>query len=370
MKKTLAALFVATILVSCGNRYSIQGNFEAVPDSTMVTLNVIDYNGISAIDSAMLMDGKFSLSGKTDSCQLAYIIFETEGEQGVCQLFLEPGKIKVRYDFVSGEQNTVGTPNNDAFQEFYDSTGTLNAKAMELEDKIRITAASNGDAHGFIDEMNALQDEYRALVGKSIIQNSNKIFGYQQLLESYDMFEPEELTEFIDALTPSFGDRPELIQLAQMVSMQMLTATGAPYIDFECSILDQKTQKNNDKATLSSFVSENKVTLLDFWATWCSPCMSEVPYLKAAYEKYASKGFQIVSVSVDEDIDEWKQTISEQGMTWPQMWNGLDDMAASPAMMYSVSAIPSSFLIDAEGTIIGRNLRGEELEAALEDFFK
>lgn len=370
MKKTLAALFVATTLVACGNgSYTVKGTFEGVPDSTVVTLNVVEADAISTIDSAVVYNGKFSFKGNADTCRLAWAAYETAEDQGACQFFLEGGKITVTYNALSGEQSTNGTPNNDAFQKFYIETGILNEKAMELEDKLRITAAADGDGHDIVDELNSLQDEYRALVANSIMENPTLEFGYEQLFQSYDMFEPEELAEFIEALTPTFGFKAELMELSQMVSMELLTATGAPYLDFECEMLNQTTQDTDSKAALSSFVSANKLTLLDFWATWCTPCMNELPYMKAAYEKFASKGFQIVSVSVDEDINEWKGTVKEQGMTWPQMWNG-EDIENSPAAMYAVRAIPSTFLIDADGTIIGRNLRGEELDAALEDYFK
>ena len=370
MKKTLAALLVATTLVACGKgTFTVKGSFEGVPDSTVITLNVVDIDDISTIDSALIINGKFSFKGQTDTCRLAWAAYETADDQGACQFFLENGKIVISYNAVSGEQNIKGTPNNDAFQNFYAETTILNEKAMELEDKLRITAAADGDGHDIVDELNSLQDEYRALVAASIRENAGLVFGFEQLFQSYDMFEPEELTELIEALTPAFGDKQELMDLSQMVSMQMLTAAGSPYLNFECDILDQEVWTSDSKAALSSFVSDNKLTLLDFWATWCTPCMNELPYMKAAYEKYASKGFQIVSVSVDEDINEWKNTVREQGMTWPQMWNG-EEIENSPAAMYAVRAIPSTFLIDADGTIIGRNLRGEELDAALEDYFK
>ena len=91
--------------------------------------------------------------------------------------------------------------------------------------------------------------------------------------------------------------------------------------------------------------------------------------MKAAYEKFKSKGFEIVSVSVDDERDEWIQAVKDDGMTWPQLLD-TNERETSAAYRYSVTAIPSTFLIDSDGTIIGRNLRGDEVAAALEDFFK
>ena len=87
-------------------------------------------------------------------------------------------------------------------------------------------------------------------------------------------------------------------------------------------------------------------------------------------KRFKSKGFEIVSVSVDDGTDEWIKAVKDNGMNWVQLWNGDDDIQNSAAAKYSITAIPSTFLIDSEGTIIARNLRDKELEEALEDYFK
>lgn len=122
----------------------------------------------------------------------------------------------------------------------------------------------------------------------------------------------------------------------------------------------------NGTLSLSSVIAKNKYVLLDFWASWCGPCMGEVPNLKAAYKKYKSKGFEIVSVSVDDDQDAWKKAISDNGMDWIQLLDS-DERESSASLVYGVRSIPSTFLIDSEGTIIERNLRGGELEEKLKE---
>ena len=182
------------------------------------------------------------------------------------------------------------------------------------------------------------------------------------------MFEPEVLMGLIEKLAPTFGQDMALLQLTAMTQAQLATSLGHPYIDFEAPILDKKDGYEGT-AKLSDYVSKNKVVLLDFWASWCTPCLNEIPNLKAAYKKFHSKGFEIVSLSVDDGTEEWIRAVKNNGMNWVQMWNG-EDMQNSAAVKYSVTAIPSTFLIDSEGTIIARNLRDKELEQALEDYFK
>ena len=119
--------------------------------------------------------------------------------------------------------------------------------------------------------------------------------------------------------------------------------------------------------TLSSTVANpaNKYVLLDFWATWCGPCMGEVPYLVETYGKYHDKGFEIYGVSLDSNADAWRAAIKNKGMKWVHVIQTRDgDMAAVNA--YGVRTIPTNFLIDAStGQIVAVNLRGEALGAKI-----
>jgi len=113
-----------------------------------------------------------------------------------------------------------------------------------------------------------------------------------------------------------------------------------------------------------------KYVLLDFWASWCGPCRQENPTLVKAYAKYKEKGFEILGISLDNpDAKEaWIEAIEKDGLTWRQVsdlkaWNN------AVARTYGIRAIPHSFLIDPQGTIIAENLRGEKLEAKLAEIF-
>lgn len=371
MKRILFIAFAMVLLASCGGKdsYKIKGQIEGVEDGTVITLSVLDYDGLFELDSTVVKGGKFSLKGNTDTAQVAVLTFDMGDAIRGCQLFLERGNIEVMIDAESGDQHLAGTPNNNAFQKFYDDTDVFNDEADEIEDKIRVTLATQGDASDLYRQMSDLQDRFTAILGQSIIDNADKIYGYQQLMDNYTMFEPEDLMVMLEALAPTFGQDIMLLQLTAMVNAQLATSLGHPYIDFEAAILDKKYGFEG-QATLSQYVQKNKVVLLDFWASWCTPCINEIPNLKAAYKRFKSKGFEIVSVSVDDGTDEWIKAVKDNGMNWVQLWNGDDDIQNSAAAKYSITAIPSTFLIDAEGTIIGRNLRDKELEEALEDYFK
>ena len=370
MKRILFIALATILLASCGGKdsYRIKGQIEGVEDGTVITLSVLEYDGLADLDSVKVKGGKFSLKGKTDTAQIAVLMYEMEDAIRGCQFFLERGEIEVMIDAENGDQHLAGTPNNDAFQKFYDDTDVFNDEAEELEDKIRMTLATQGDATDLYKQMGDLQDRFTALLAQSIGDNANKLYGYQQLMENYSMFEPEVTMELLEKLAPTFGQDMMFNQLTAMINAQLSTSLGHPYIDFEAPILDKKYGFSG-KAKLSDYVSKNKIVLLDFWASWCTPCLNEIPNLKSAYKKFKSKGFEIVSISVDDGTDEWIQAVKDNGMNWVQLWNG-EDLQNSAAVEYSITAIPATFLIDSEGTIIGRNLRDKELEEALEDYFK
>ena len=100
--------------------------------------------------------------------------------------------------------------------------------------------------------------------------------------------------------------------------------------------------------------------MLDFWASWCGPCLREVPNVKAIYEKYHDKGFEIFGVSLDETAGPWKAAIKKNDMNWHHV-SSLKGWECPVAKQYNVTGIPRMYIIDPEGKIIAQDLRGEEL---------
>ena len=141
MKRILTALLAAVLLASCGGKdsYKIKGEIQGIEDGAVMVLSALEYDGLNALDSTVVKDGKFTFKGQTDTAQVAVITFEVEGAMRGCQLFLERGNITVLIDVESGNQFLAGAPNNDAFQKFYDDTEVFNDEADEIEDRIRVT---------------------------------------------------------------------------------------------------------------------------------------------------------------------------------------------------------------------------------------
>ena len=136
------------------------------------------------------------------------------------------------------------------------------------------------------------------------------------------------------------------------------TAIGYPATDFT-----QKTPKGKE-ISLSSL--KGQVVLVDFWASWCRPCMAAMPELKTMYGKYKSQGFEILGVSLDKDSTRWARTIEIQKLNWLQI-SDLGSWSNKAAQLYGVRSIPATFLIDKKGNIAAKNLHGTALEMKIEE---
>ena len=119
---------------------------------------------------------------------------------------------------------------------------------------------------------------------------------------------------------------------------------------------------------LSDYAGKGKWVLVDFWASWCGPCQEEMPNVVAAYKKYHDKGFEIVGLSFDADRDDWLNAIK----TWNMPWIHLSDLEyweSKAGKVYEIEGIPDNILIDPDGIIVARDLRGPELDRCLSEIF-
>ena len=202
----------------------------------------------------------------------------------------------------------------------------------------------------------AIEKEFEQLTLTTIDNNRDNFFGVVLMPNrAYELSGQETLDE-IAKFSPEMQQTKELTELKTSAEQKLKTDVGQPYIDIV------QNNAEGQPVSLKSVIDNpaNKYTLVDFWASWCGPCMGEVPHLKKTYDEFRKKGFEIYGVSFDEDRGDWLGAVEQNDMNWLHVSEvkGFDNQAAKD---YAIQGIPSNFLIDGQGTIVARNLRGEAL---------
>lgn len=349
MKKILLLCVAAIGLCACNsNKYVVQGNIEGLEG----TVYMIDQTG-NPTDSATVEQGKFRFEGVAEVPALRFLRSGVDAVKPLetRAIFIESGKIAVNGNIDALQDIVIGgTSTNEA-------NAAYTKEARILMDRYRAPETTDT-------ERETIDAEYTNLSRKVMSENQNNLLGAVILAQqlSYELNAQETLDAI--ALFPEVIQKDELLaKLRENAEAKLKTEVGQPYIDV--------VQNNaaGEVVSLKSVIETpaNKYILLDFWASWCGPCMREVPYLIADYKAYHDKGFEIYGVSFDESREKWLAAVEAHGMNWIQVSDlkGFDNPSAKD---YGISGIPSNFLIDcATGKIVATNLRGEDLGKKLSE---
>jgi len=367
MKKfiyTIAAS--AALLTACqpSNSYKIDGTVTGLNDGDTIYLQEANGRQMKTLDSTVVAGGKFTFKGTTDTIQSLYIVFKNEGRPDGISLFLEKGNIKVDLNKDKKEESKVsGTVNNDIIQQYTAAISDKYGQMSEIWKSMMDTTLTEEAKEAKSKEMEALQSECEEIAKNTAKENIATEAGLSIFLRNYYQWDAADQESMIAAMPEAFQNRERVAQIKEQIEVKKKTAVGQTFTDFEMQTPEEKTVK------LSDFISKNKVTLVDFWASWCGPCRAEMPSVVAAYNKYKAKGFGVVGVSLDSKADAWKDAIKTLGITWPQM-SDLKGWECEGSKLYGVNAIPATVLIGQDGVIIARDLRGEDIATKLEEILK
>lgn len=347
-------------MVACQNEnaYTISGTFDAAGEGDSVSLQLVEGRKLVDLQKVPVVNGKFEFNGVADSVQVAAI---TMGD-AFCQFFLEPGQIKV--DLKLGQMAfALGTPNNNAYESYMSDMKALEDEYAEIAQNAQDPKLSDAKREEIKELLGNFEEKYYQAVKNSIADNVGNDFGLYNLCNSYYYYSPEELAPVLEGYIAAFPTNARLQQIKRHNDISLETAVGKQFKNFEMPDVD------GDVHSVAEYIAANKVTLIDFWASWCGPCRAEMPAVKAAYEAYKAKGFGIVGVSLDNNKDAWVAAIKNLGMDWAHMsdlkgWNSMG------AKLYGVNSIPATVLVAQDGTILARNIRGEAIQEKLAELLK
>lgn len=239
----------------------------------------------------------------------------------------------------------------------------LRALVQKIQVRLRAGARTEEALENELKEFNALLEKHREAKSPAAAD-----IAAMRAMLFFEVFGDVEKGEAL--LVEAQREFPESAQLKSALEFvqarreaekaQAALKVGAVFPDF--------AEKDMTGAPLSISRFKGKVVLVDFWAVWCGPCVAELPNVLAAYEKYHAKGLEIVGISLDQSEEKLKAFLAEKKMTWPQYFDG-KGWENKLAQQYGIKSIPATFLLDREGRIVAKNLRGDELEKELEFLF-
>ena len=368
MKKLLIrfiSLSFLVILGSCGsqeNKFVLTGNAD-VSDGTKIYVLQADQNNQPYIkDSTTVQSNNFKFQGISSTPQISYI--QVEGVNGYVLAILENGDIKADLfkDSIS-KSKVYGTKSNDDFIKYKSETKFLvdDMNNISYEAQDAIMTGDVATATELEKEYNSKEREVMLYEWDFIIDNLDSYMS-ALLLEVF-MIENKVNKDSIIDVYESFSNRIKVSDVGKNIA-DLLSQYENPIEVGEIAPDFTAPSINGDDVSLSEEVSNNNVTLLDFWAAWCRPCRVENPNLVKLYKAYNQNGFDIIGVSLDRTKEQWEQAVEDDNLLWTQVSN-LNFWNDPIARRYSIRAIPQSFLINKEGVVIGKNLRGNDLEESI-----
>lgn len=366
----ITLLLAVNVMSQEKKEFTINGKFlTSYYDGLTVYLNEIDYKGSNSVfkkDSVTVEGDKFTFKGVLDKpISLGYITL-AENDDLTAILALESGVIDLE---MADIPQMSGTVKNDALREFTNAQiknqGELQAileKAQNMHKTgILDDSMSNQLEQDFNDKRELMQRDVYDFVSTNILNEVGEFF-FTIYASNFGVAELEKLYA---ASTEPFQ---QSFQVKSLMN-QHVWSLGNLREGKEFKGIEMKTPEGKLE-DISKHFGKGKVVLIDFWASWCGPCIKVMPTIVKLYDRYRDSGFEIVGLSLDENEAAWKGAIKRLGMEWPQYIDDGGGWKGGAAREYNITRIPQTYLLDKEGKIAGHDLSGVALIEKIEELLK
>lgn len=386
MKKIILLLSATVVLISCSkvgkDEYIISGTATGIENGKTIILETPNENGMGliAIDTVKVENGKFEIKGKVT--EPSFHTLQLEGAQAKIPFILETGEIAIVINKDSIQKSKVsGTYNNDEYVTFNEEITKVQKKLIDFQTKnmqAMNTAQQTKDTvviNGLMKEFAKIQEEVGTASKAKYVayaESHPKAFISALIIQgmlndpSTDLTKSEKLynslEESLKSTKPGKAIKAKLAERKTVGAAAPVQAPTAPTAETKWRA--DFSGPNPEGKVISLKECLGKVTIVDFWASWCGPCRRENPNVVAIYKELHSKGLNIVGVSLDKDAKAWKDAIAKDKLTWNHVSN-LKFWDEPIAAQYKVQSIPATFILDASGNVVAQDLRGDELRAKI-----
>ncbi len=352
-------------------KYTVEGTLSSSYNSPAKVYLEYRSAGKTITDSVVVADGKFKFEGAAGAAPVeAYLVLNKKGTGIVFRdyksIFLEKGTIAVTSPDSLKSAKVAGTKTNSDNERYEASLKSVNDAYTALEAKQNAATPEQKQSDAFEKENNKTEKTIEAqesAINKQFIQDNPDSYLSLNVLESYAYSaDYKDIDPLFNHLSASVKETENGKKFAERLPLLKNVALGAHAPEFT------EADTSGKMVSLSSF--KGKYVLVDFWASWCGPCRHENPNVVKAFNHYKGQKFTIIGVSLDRPgaKDKWLAAIHKDGLNWTHV-SDLKFWNSKTAALYAVRGIPQNFLLDPDGKIIAKNLRGDDLEDKLAEIF-
>ena len=364
MRKVFAIALGALLVASCSQNpkgYTLSGTIKGDPENgTQIFLRTTDsLNQLVGVDTTTVENGTFLFSGEQSEPKLHFVFMGSN--RGNVPVVIENGDIEMEFQKDSMNLAKIkGTEQNELFMGFLDESRKLSERAMSMQMDMRDAAQKMDTATvaSIREEFQEFQEDAKNFNIDFIKNNPNALISVIILgnIMASQALPLEEVKTLYEGLSPEIKDTEPGRRLKEQLDSMKSTEIGARAPEFSAPTPE------GDLLALSDVTNNSKLTLVDFWAAWCLPCRRENPNIVSVYHQFKDKGFNVLGVSLDTRAEDWKKAIEADGLAWNHISN-LQRFNDPIAQLYSINAIPAAFLLDENGIIVAKDLRGPALGA-------
>lgn len=362
----LAVLALCARLTASAQQNSVTGTFDTDKfNGKTLLLKIYDFekNSFRTIDSLTVKEQKFYYDGIVQPAQALYLFQETNGKIAWGAQIIAGEGIAFMHTNGQGETIISGTPSNDKLQQFKTKQRPWEQKVFDVYAKSReleVIGKMNSKLADSIDQAATGYIRKNRLATLHFVTDNIENPAGQSLVPEIMNLPNDILEGIIVGLAPAVQTAPAIQALTEKINAPRRLRYGQPAMDFRVENIDKQIN------TIQSVTPKGKVVLLDFWASWCVPCIKSMPHLKELQAKYKDKGFEIIGISIDSKEDAWRKKVAELNLPWAQYL----DTFREGSNKYLVTAIPHTVLLAADGSIIATRLDSEDLDERLKKYLR